>query len=120
MAQEPPDGNQRNGHGRKRVKTAYGEVDISTPRDRESTFEPVLLPKRERILNAELDLKIIKLYGLGVSVRDISEHIRDLYGVEVSEGTISRITTKCSMICVLGNNAPWNGPTPWCGWTRST
>src|SRR5690606_4722147 len=57
LAEEPPGGNRRNGHGRKRVKTAHGEVEIATPRDREGTFDPVLLPKRERVLNAELDTK---------------------------------------------------------------
>lgn len=92
LAEAPVGGNRRNGHGRKRVKTAHGEVDIATPRDRSGTFEPVLLPKRERVLNAELDLKIIKLYGLGMSQRDISEHVRDLYGIEVSEATISAVT----------------------------
>jgi len=85
-------GNRRNGHGRKRVKTAHGQVDIATPRDRAGTFEPLLLPKRERVLNAELDLKIIKLYGLGMSQRDISDHVRDLYGIEVSVATISAVT----------------------------
>lgn len=92
LAEEPPGGNRRNGHGRKRVKTAHGEVEIATPRDRAGTFDPVLLPKRERVLNAELDLKVIKLYGLGLSQRDISDHVRDLYGIEVSEATISAVT----------------------------
>jgi transposase-like protein len=92
LAEEGGKGNRRNGHGRKRVKTGHGAVDIATPRDRNGSFEPLLLPKRERVLNAELDMKIIKLYGLGMSVRDISEHVRDLYGIEVSAYTISAVT----------------------------
>lgn len=92
LAGEGGKGNRRNGHGSKRVKTAHGEVDIRTPRDRAGTFDPILLPKRERVLNAELDMKIIKLYGLGMSTRDISDHVQDLYGIDVSEATISAVT----------------------------
>lgn len=84
--------NRRNGHGRKRVRTAHGEVEIATPRDRQGTFEPLLVPKRERVLNGELDLKIIKLYGLGMSQSDIRSHVLDLYGIEISEATISAVT----------------------------
>lgn len=84
--------NRRNGLGRKRVRTAHGEVEIATPRDRQGTFEPLLVPKRERVLNGELDLKIIKLYGLGMSQSDIRAHVLDLYGIEISEATISAVT----------------------------
>lgn len=102
MEGEGGEGNRRNGYGHKRVKTAHGEVDIATPRDRKGTFEPVLLPKRDRVLNAELDMKIIKLYGLGMSQRDIGDHVRDLYGIEVSEATISAVTDQ-----VLGDVQAW-------------
>jgi len=84
--------NRRNGYGNKRVKTAQGEVDIRTPRDRAGTFEPLLIEKRQRVLNEELDLKILRLYSSGMSTRDIRENVRDLYGIEVSEATISSVT----------------------------
>jgi transposase-like protein len=67
------------------------KVSLAIPRDRESTFEPKLVPKREIILNGSEDM-IISLYSKGMSVRDIQLHLDDLYGYELSEQTISNIT----------------------------
>jgi putative transposase len=87
-------GNRRNGVSTKRMKTASGSFELEVPRDRNSTFEPQLVKKRQTILNEELDQKILALYGLGTSYSAISEHLKDIYGVEVSHATISTITDK--------------------------
>ena len=89
--QESENTNYRNGHSKKSLKTKYGEVNVAIPRDREGTFEPKLVPKRERILKGSEDL-ILSLYAKGMSVSDISSHLDDLYGYQLSEQTISNIT----------------------------
>ena len=89
--QESENTNYRNGHSKKSLKTKYGQVDLAIPRDREGTFEPKLVPKRERILKGSEDL-ILSLYAKGMSVSDISSHLDDLYGYQLSEQTISNIT----------------------------
>lgn len=86
--------NRRNGKAKKRVKTSQGSIEIETPRDRESTYDPLLLPKRKRSLGASLDNKIISLYGLGMSYKDISEHILEMYGMELSKAQLTHITDK--------------------------
>ena len=92
LAKEEEVGNRRNGYTAKRLKTSVGEVDIATPRDRSGTFEPQLVGKRQRVLNAELDQKILGLYSLGMSYRDIGSHLREIYGVETNEATINAVT----------------------------
>lgn len=89
--QESDNPNYRNGHNKKSLKTKYGEVDVAIPRDRDGTFEPKLVPKRERLLKGSEDL-ILSLYAKGMSVRDIQVHLDDLYGYQLSEQTISNIT----------------------------
>ena len=89
--QESENTNYRNGHSKKSLKTKYGQVDLAIPRDREGTFERKLVPKRERILKGSEDL-ILSLYAKGMSVSDISSHLDDLYGYQLSEQTISNIT----------------------------
>jgi putative transposase len=84
-------GNHRNGHTAKTVQTDLGPVTVRTPRDREGSFEPRLVAKRQTRL-AGLDEKILGLYAGGMTVRDISAHLSDLYGVEVGRDTISRVT----------------------------
>src|SRR5690606_16318742 len=86
--------NRRNGRGKKNVKTSYGEVTLETPRDRDATYSPELLPKRQRILGQSLERKIINLYALGMSYRDLTDHIYDMYGMELSPSQISSITDK--------------------------
>jgi putative transposase len=88
VAQGP---NVRNGAGRKTVSTDLGPVAISTPRDRDGSFEPQLVAKRQTRL-AGLDDKILGLYAGGMTVRDISAHLSELYGVDVGRDTISRVT----------------------------
>lgn len=86
--------NRRNGKGKKRIRTSQGDVEINTPRDREGSYEPLLLPKRKRSLGPSLDNKIISLYGLGMSYKDISDHILEMYGMELSKAQLSYITDK--------------------------
>jgi transposase-like protein len=84
-------GNSRNGYSEKTVLTEDGSIDLSVPRDRNGTFEPVIVPKGERRLDG-FDERIISLYARGVTVREIQGHLQELYGVEVSPDLISRVT----------------------------
>lgn len=87
-------GNKRNGKGSKTVKTVAGEIEIETPQDRLSSFQPEILKKRETILADNLAPKIIGLYGLGMSFRDISDHIEEMYDMEISHTTLSEIVDR--------------------------
>lgn len=87
-------GNKRNGKKSKTLKTDSGEIEITTPQDRNSSFEPQLVKKRETVLADNLAPKIIGLYGLGMSFRDISNHIKEMYDVEISHSTLSEITDR--------------------------
>src|ERR1700736_1257252 len=91
--QAPPGGagNYRNGSTPKTVHSDLGPVAVNTPRDRQGSFEPQLVAKRQTRL-AGLDEKIISLYAGGMSVRDIASHLQDLYGVQIGRDTISRVT----------------------------
>lgn len=86
--------NKRNGKGKKTLKTNAGEVEISTPQDRHSSFEPEIVKKRERILAENLSEKIISLYSIGMSYRDIGKHIDEMYDMKISTSTLSQITDK--------------------------
>jgi putative transposase len=102
----PPGGrpqgpNLRNGSTAKTVQTDLGPVEINTPRDRDGSFEPKLVAKRQTRL-AGLDDKILGLYAGGMTVRDISAHLSELYGTEIGRDTISRITD-----AVLEDVAAW-------------
>jgi putative transposase len=91
--QEPPGGagNTRNGSTPKTLSTEHGPVAINTPRDREGSFEPKLVRKRQRRFEG-FDEKILALYSRGMSTRDIEAHLRELYGVNVGRDLISRVT----------------------------
>ena len=86
--------NSRNGYSDKRLKTSYGEIDLSVPRDRNGEFEPQIVKKNQTTLSQDIEEKIISMYAKGMTTRDIDAHIQDIYGIEVSESTISRITDK--------------------------
>jgi len=90
---EPPGGagNTRNGSTPKTLITDHGPVDIKTPRDRDGSFEPKIVRKRQRRFEG-FDEKIPALYGRGLSTRDIEAHLRELYGVEVGRDLISQVT----------------------------
>lgn len=83
--------NRRNGYSKKTLKTSGGTVDISVPRDREATFEPKLIPKHQNNVS-ELERKVLAMYARGMSQRDISATIEDIYGFEISAQAISTIT----------------------------
>ena len=87
-------GNKRNGKGKKTIKSSVGSVEIETPQDRQSSFEPQIIKKRETILADSLQEKIIGLYGLGMSLRDISSHIKEMYDTDVSHTVLSQITDR--------------------------
>jgi putative transposase len=84
-------GNSRNGKTQKQVLTDTGEMSIEVPRDRSGTFEPQLVPKRQRRL-AGFDDKVIALYARGMTTREIQGHLKELYGTEVSPALISAVT----------------------------
>ncbi|MEQ8534675.1 MAG: IS256 family transposase [Imperialibacter sp.] len=86
--------NRRNGHGKKKLKTSFGDVNVETPRDRDATFSPELVPKRQRSLGPSLESKILHLYSLGMSYRDISDHIYEMYGMELSAAQLTTITDR--------------------------
>lgn len=86
--------NRRNGHAQKNIQSSLGGFDIFSPRDRNATFEPQTVGKRQRVISEDIDKKIIGLYGLGLSYSDIQSHIRDAYGVELSDGTLTAITNR--------------------------
>jgi len=83
--------NRRNGYGKKTIKTSSGEVDIKVPRDRDGSFRPELIPKRKKDVSA-IENKVISMYARGMSQRDISSTIEDIYGFSVSHEMVSDIT----------------------------
>lgn len=85
--------NYRNGTKPKTVRSKYGEFEVDVPQDRQSSFEPQVLPKRQKDISL-IDDKIISMYAKGMTTRQISETIEDIYGFEVSEGMVSDITDK--------------------------
>ena len=85
-------GNSRNGTIGKKVQTGIGPVPIEVPRDRNGSFEPLLVPKRAGRISGGLDDMIISLYAHGMSVRDILHHLEQVYGTQLSHETVSRIT----------------------------
>ena len=91
---ERENGNKRNGKRSKTIKSEFGELEISTPQDRQSSFEPQLVKKRQTILADNLAPKIIGLYGNGMSLRDISSHIKEMYDMDISHDVLSGITDR--------------------------
>ena len=83
--------NYRNGLNSKKIRTNLGEIDIDTPRDRDGTFEPKIVEKRQTKFK-EFDDKVISMYSRGMSTRDIQNHLEDIYGIEVSPQFISTVT----------------------------
>ena len=86
--------NRKNGTSSKTIKTEGGEFILDTPRDRAGSFEPQLVKKNQTHLTDDIEEKVLSMYGLGLSYRDISKHIEDMYQIELSAGTISNITDK--------------------------
>lgn len=99
--EEKSTSNRRNGYIDKNVKTSLGEMNISVPRDRDGSFEPQIIPKRTKDIS-DIDRKVISMYAKGMSQRDISDTIEDIYGFKVSHEMISQITD-----CVLEELSEW-------------
>jgi len=93
-AEQRQGGNKRNGKGSKTVKSSAGSFQIDTPQDRQSSFEPELIKKRQTVLADSLADKIIGLYGLGMSLRDIRSHIAEMYDTDISHTVLSQITDR--------------------------
>ncbi|TCX56395.1 IS256 family transposase [Dehalobacter sp. 12DCB1] len=86
--------NSRNGYSEKTVKTSLGDMDISIPRDRKGEFEPQIIKKQQTTLSGDIEEKILSMYAKGMTTGDIESHIREIYGIEVSDSTVSRVTDK--------------------------
>jgi putative transposase len=99
------EGNYRNGRGKKVIKGDFGELEINPPRDRKGTFEPTIIKKRESTVGNFTD-KIISLYARGMTTRDISEHLYEIYQIEASESLISRAVSHIQEDVVEWQNRP--------------
>ena len=86
--------NSRNGYSSKTMHTSYGDMDINVPRDRNGEFEPQVIRKYQNTITQDMEEKIISMYAKGMSTGDIESHMRELYDIEISDSTISRITDK--------------------------
>ena len=91
---ETRDSNRKNGKTKKKVRSSYGEIELSSPRDRAGSFQPKIVAKRQKNLPNDIERQIFALYARGSSMGDIRDFIEDIYGVEISPATISRITDK--------------------------
>lgn len=87
-------GNKRNGYKSKTLKSSEGEIELRTPQDRNSSFSPQLIKKRQTVLADSLEPKILGMYGLGMSYRDISKHIEELYDMQISLSVLQEITDR--------------------------
>lgn len=86
--------NSRNGHSSKNLRTSFGDVEVSVPRDRKGEFEPQLLKKNQTSISQDIEEEILSMYAKGMTIGDIEAHIQDIYGLSVSATTVSRITDK--------------------------
>jgi transposase-like protein len=91
---ERSNGNRKNGKSRKKVKSKEGAFELETPRDRSGTFEPDIVGKRQTLISEEIENKVLRLYSRGMSVRDITDHIEEMYHFSLSPTTLSAITDR--------------------------
>jgi putative transposase len=98
-------GNSRNGKSKKTIKGEFGNMEIAVPRDRNSTFEPVIIPKGETRFTG-FDDKIISMYARGMTTRDIQAHLHEMYGVEISPTLVSQVTDAITEEITLWQNRP--------------
>ena len=94
LYEEPEEKNRKNGKTKKKVRTSGGSFELETPRDRNNTYEPEIVKKRQVFLGAEIERKILSLYAFGMSYKDICDHVEEMYGVAVSPALISAVTDK--------------------------
>ena len=86
--------NSRNGHSKKTMRTSYGDMDVAIPRDRKGEYEPQLISKYQNTVTQDMEEKIISMYAKGMTTGDIEAHLKELYDLDISDSTISRITDK--------------------------
>lgn len=98
--------NSRNGYSKKTVHSSFGDMELQIPRDRKSEFEPQLIQKNQNTLTQDIESKIISMYAKGMSTGDIETHVKDLYGLDISDSTISRITDKVLPLVKEWQNRP--------------
>lgn len=101
--------NSRNGYSKKTLKTSFGEAEIKVPCDRNGEFEPQLVKKHQTTLTGDIEEKIISMYAKGMTTKDIESHIQEIYGLECSDTTISRITDKILPVVREWQSRPLEG-----------
>ena len=97
--------NRRNGKSKKTIRSLSGSFEITTPRDRAGTFTPQIIKKHQTTLSDEIEHKVLSLYGLGMSYRDILSHIKEMYGIKLDPGTLTVITDR-----ILESVKQWSRP----------
>ena len=106
--------NSRNDHSSKTLRTSFGDTEISVPRDRKGEFEPQILKKNQIGVSQDIEEKILSMYAKGMTTGDIETHIREIYGIEVSDTTVSRITDKILPIAKEWQQRPLESVYAWC------
>ena len=109
--------NSRNGHSSKTLRTGFGEVGISVPRDRKGEFEPQVLRRNQTGIGQDIKEKLLSMYAKGMTTSDIEAHIRDIYDVEVSDATVSPYYGPSQK---NGNSGRRRASTQWFSWIPST
>lgn len=104
--------NRRNGHTQKNLKSPLGGFEILAPRDRNATFEPQIVEKRQHKITSDIDQQILSLYGYGMSCSDIRKHVEQIYGLDISEATISAVTDQIIPAIKEWQNRPLNNVYP--------
>ena len=97
-------GNSRNGHSNKTMHTSYGDMEMEIPRDRKGEYEPQIIKKYQNTLTQDMEEKIISMYAKGMTMGDIESHMQELYGIDISDSTISRIADKIMPLLKNGRN----------------
>lgn len=92
--------NSRNGHSSKNLRTSFGDVEVSVPRDRKGEFEPQLLKKNQTSISQDIEEKILSMYAKGMTIGDIEAHIQDIYGLSVSATTVALFDEKTRFFSV--------------------
>lgn len=86
--------NSRSGHSQKTMHTSYGDMEVAIPRDRNGEYEPQLIKKYQNTISQDMEEKILSMYAKGMTTGDIESHMKELYDMDISDSTISRITDK--------------------------
>lgn len=112
--------NSRNGHSNKTLRASFGDVEVDIPRDRKGEFDPQVLKENQTSISQDIEEKILSMYAKGMTTGDVETHIRDIYGIEVSDTTASRITDKILPIAKKWQQRPLESIYAAVSRTRST